>query len=54
VNKLKETKILLINPPLTGYLDAFFSVTEPLGLAYIAAMLEKNGFNVRILDAVAD
>jgi len=44
-------KILLISPPRSGSWDsAIFSVCEPLGLAYIGAVLEKNNFEVEILD----
>jgi len=44
-------KILLISPPRTGtWNSAIFSACEPLGLAYLAAVLEKNNFEVEILD----
>jgi magnesium-protoporphyrin IX monomethyl ester (oxidative) cyclase len=52
-------KILLINPPwliskksllLQKYIDVF----QPLGLAYVAAMLETHGYTVSILDAIAE
>lgn len=50
-NKLK---VLLINPSLTGQLIAHVEmITEPLGLAYIAAVLEQHGYAVEILDALA-
>lgn len=49
-----KPKTLLINPPLTGSTMAHVEmITEPLGLAYIAAMLEQNGYEVDILDALA-
>lgn len=47
-------KILLINPPWfeDAALDKLIPLTHPLGLAYIAAVLERNGYNdVQILDA---
>jgi len=50
-------KVLLINPPLTvterygTEMKEFGGVSEPLGLAYIAGNLEKNGFRVGIVDA---
>jgi len=51
--------ILLVNPPLTK--EEFFkrgakfvgAVLPPLGIAYIAAMLEKNGHKVKIYDGMA-
>ncbi len=44
-------KVLLIAPPRTGnWNSAIFSVCEPLGLAYLAAVLEKNNFEAEILD----
>jgi len=50
-------KSLLINPPYLKYVyenrkDAA-SIDAPLSLAYIAAVLEKNGLKVEILDANA-
>ncbi|MGB7054580.1 MAG: radical SAM protein [bacterium] len=39
--------ILFVNPKEAG---AFFERMPPLGLAYIAANLEKNGYSVRIVD----
>ncbi len=50
--------ILLIQPPLPsfnakGFLKVdrpIFQVVPPLGLCYIAAVLEKNNYAVRILD----
>ena len=52
-------KILLINPPYSAEerygkdLGRFGPLNEPLGLAYIAANLEKAGHEVAILDAPA-
>jgi len=55
----KITKILLIDPPITRSKD--FSADKlrvglvpPLGLAYIAAVLEKEGYTVKILDCTAE
>jgi anaerobic magnesium-protoporphyrin IX monomethyl ester cyclase len=50
----RKTKILLIFPPSTiyGKDPTVPSITPPLGLAYIAAYLEKYGYEVYILDAV--
>lgn len=47
-------KILLINPALTGNLNAgIYTIKVPLGLAYIAAYLEKCGYKVEIIDCLA-
>lgn len=47
-------KVLLINPPYNSSKYKFIGlVAPPLGIAYIAAMLEKNSINVKILDAPA-
>lgn len=48
-------KILLINPPITSFARERPNITldEPLGIAYIAAMLMKNNYEVKILDCVA-
>lgn len=45
-------KILLIRPPMTLLKNEIKSVVFPLGLGYIAAALEKNGFEVQVLDAI--
>jgi len=44
-------KVLLIQPPM---LVLKINISPNLGLAYIAAVLEKEGFNVEVIDAVAD
>lgn len=52
--------ILLINPPYSlqerygKNLAKFGPTTEPLGLAYVAASLEKAGYGVSLLDAAAE
>ncbi|MFC1514805.1 B12-binding domain-containing radical SAM protein [Candidatus Omnitrophota bacterium] len=48
-------KILLVNPPLTreeiaGRMKKVINLLPPLGIGYIAAVLEKAGFAVKILD----
>jgi anaerobic magnesium-protoporphyrin IX monomethyl ester cyclase len=54
------TSIVLINPPTTleerygKEMAKFGAVTEPLGLAYIAGMLEANSIPVTIIDAQAE
>jgi len=52
-------KILLINPPNTmeevlGKASAFVSELDPLGLLYIAAVLEEAGYQVEVIDAFID
>jgi anaerobic magnesium-protoporphyrin IX monomethyl ester cyclase len=47
-------KVLMINPPYNASKYKFIGlVAPPLGIAYIAAMLERNGVTVKILDAPA-
>ena len=46
-------KILLINPPQTFYPgSAAVVVGLPLGIMYLAAMLDRNGYEVKILDTL--
>jgi len=48
----KITRILLVYPPTTIYRDVERKrIGMPLGLAYLAAFLEQDGFEVRIVDA---
>lgn len=44
-------KILFINPPLHNFLGGCHSETTPLGLMYLAAILEKNNHESKVLDA---
>ena len=47
-------KVLLVNPPYNSSKYRFIGlVAPPLGIAYIAAVLEKKGFDVSIIDAPA-
>ena len=52
-------RVLLINPPYTAEdrygkdLGRFGPLNEPLGLAYLAANLERGGHEVSIFDAPA-
>ncbi len=47
-------KVLLINPPYNSSKYKFIGlVTPPLGIAYIAAVLETDGVEVRIIDTPA-
>jgi anaerobic magnesium-protoporphyrin IX monomethyl ester cyclase len=49
-----KTKILLINPPITGEIGAGIgTIKTPLGLAYLAGYLEKEGYVVKILDCLS-
>jgi anaerobic magnesium-protoporphyrin IX monomethyl ester cyclase len=49
---VKMMKVLLINPPQTFYLGSDPPAGNlPLGLIYIAAVLDNAGYNVEILDA---
>lgn len=52
-------KILLIEPPVTRPADftakkTRIGIVPPLGLAYIAAVLEKNNFEVKIIDCLME
>lgn len=52
-------KVMLIVPPDTRPLDMLadkvrITHVAPLGVAYIAAVLEQNGYEVKILDCVAE
>ncbi|MEK7064536.1 MAG: radical SAM protein [Patescibacteria group bacterium] len=47
-------KILLIYPPETIYGPGIAAVTPPLGLAYLAAYILKFGYEVQILDTLAE
>lgn len=50
-------KILLINPPilsLNPVISSLFFNSPPLGLLYIAAVLEQNKIDVRVIDAALE
>ena len=49
-------KILLINPPVIVPSRRYFTeyIFQPIGLAYLAAVLEKEGYKVSILDVLAE
>jgi len=51
-----KMKIVLVNPPApTAEVSKYLKIiTPPMGLAYLAAVLEKDGHSVRIVDAVAE
>jgi len=45
--------VLLINPPIELYPKEFIAIIAPLGIAYIASFLEREGHTVQILDCLA-
>lgn len=49
-------KILVINSPLFRNTNPLYDEDSlpPIGLGYIATMLEKNGEDVRLIDSIAD
>ncbi|MCM8798818.1 MAG: cobalamin-dependent protein [Candidatus Omnitrophica bacterium] len=48
-------KILLMQPFISGMREALIeSIIEPLGIAYIAGVLEKEGYSVKILDCLGE
>jgi anaerobic magnesium-protoporphyrin IX monomethyl ester cyclase len=59
-NKIKKTRIMLISPPVTrpeNFSSKKLRVSPfiPLGLAYIAAMIEKTGkYEIKVLDALIE
>ncbi|MBM3255169.1 MAG: radical SAM protein [Candidatus Omnitrophica bacterium] len=55
-NRADRRRILLINPPNDlgmgeGSFNAVIDIYQPLGLAYIAAVLERAGYEVRVVDS---
>lgn len=53
VISLQSLKILLINPPIEDFYQTQIR-QEPLGLGYLAAVLQFAGFQVTLLDALAE
>lgn len=52
LHRRKISKVLLIQPPaFCNNLRSDMNPNPPLGIAYIAAMLEREGYEVKILDA---
>jgi radical SAM superfamily enzyme YgiQ (UPF0313 family) len=52
---MRIKKILLVYPPLTVSETRLFDVWSfPLGLLYIASVLVKNGYEIKILDCIAE
>lgn len=50
---MEKLRVLLINPPQMLGANSIPCATPPLGLAYVAAMLEQD-FEVRIIDCMAE
>lgn len=50
----KKGRVLLIQPPQLLFRKNVKRCVPPLGLAYIAAVLEKDNFDVKILDAYVE
>lgn len=48
----KQIKVCLINPPYQPPIGQSVTVSHPLGLAYITAMLRKKGYETEVLDAI--
>ncbi|MFA4955765.1 MAG: radical SAM protein [Candidatus Methanoperedens sp.] len=47
-------KIMLILPPLMVKDKGLYGVTPPLGIAYLASVLEKSGNTVQLLDCIVE
>lgn len=54
MSSYKKTKIVLISPAQLAEKRGAKRIVPPLGLAYIAAVLEKNDFDVHILDVALE
>ena len=55
MNKRKKKRMLLIAPPVTLTKDRLnFNVSFPMGLGYIAAILEGNGYDPIVLDTIIE
>lgn len=51
---MMKVEVLLINPFLTVAVDDPADISPPLGLAYLAAYIEKRGVKVALLDVAAE
>jgi len=51
---MEKARVLLINPPITSDFEIFEENAPSLGLMYIAAVLERKGFPVRIVDCLLE
>lgn len=50
----KYQRVLLVSPPATLYFGDLPRCTYPLGLGYLGAVLEKNEYEVQILDCLVE
>ena len=59
-NKAKTIKVLLMNPPFSlkkrygKAIAKIGTILMPLGLGYIAAMIEKKGYPIKVMDCQAE
>lgn len=51
---MTNTKIMLVMPPFTQTSQAMKRCLFPLGISYLAAVLENRGINVKTLDCIVD
>lgn len=54
---MNNVKTVLVNPPLSakeqaGSFAKIANIMQPLGIGYIASVLEKEGFDVKIIDCI--
>lgn len=51
---MKKTRVMLIMPPFTQTKQAMKRCLLPLGIAYLATVLEKRGILVKVLDCIVE
>jgi len=51
---MKIKKVMLINPSNTMPKDSVRRLAPPIGILYIAAVLEKNGYDVKVIDSTCE
>lgn len=54
MNILLMTPTRVVSKAALPEIERVFTVSEPLGLAYLAAVLRENGYHVEVLDALAE
>lgn len=54
VSNMKIKKLLLVSPSYTVFKDDVRRCIPPIGLMYIASVLENNGYEVKILDVATE
>lgn len=47
-------QVLLIFPPITIYPEEDPPLVFPLGIGYLAAVLEQKGYHVHVIDCIAE